>query len=55
MIRVQKSGGKNIIVAVDILPMRAIPNVITLVEDVTADKCEAQIKAKLQTIMTDMV
>ena len=56
MIRIQKSGGNNIIVAVDVLPMRAIPNVITIVGDmITTDKCEAQMKARLQTTMTNVV
>ena len=56
MIRTQKSGGNNIIVAVDVLPMRAIPNVITIVGDmITTDKCEAQMKARLQTTMTNVV
>ena len=49
------SGGNNIIVAVDILPMRAIPNVITLIGDITTEKCKAQIKAKLQTALADVV
>ncbi len=49
------SGGNNIIVAVDILPIRAIPNVITLIGDITTEKCKAQIKAKLQTALADVV
>jgi AdoMet-dependent rRNA methyltransferase SPB1 len=49
------TGESNIIVAVDILPMRAIPNVITLIGDITTEKCKAQIKAKLQTALADVV
>jgi len=49
------SGSSNIIVAVDILPIRAIPNVITLIGDITTEKCKAQIKAKLQTALADVV
>lgn len=45
----------NIILAVDILPIRAIPNVITLIGDITTDKCKAQIKAQLQTLKADVV
>ena len=55
MSRTQGSGGSNIILAVDILPMRSIPNVITLIGDITTDKCKAQIKAKLQTALADVV
>ncbi len=51
----KSSGGNNIIVAVDILPMRAISNVITLIGDITTEKCKAQIKAKLQTALADVV
>mmetsp|Transcript_5706 Transcript_5706/g.8547 ORF Transcript_5706/g.8547 Transcript_5706/m.8547 type:complete len:1066 (-) Transcript_5706:94-3291(-) len=55
MAKSKGSGGNNIIVAVDILPMRAIPNVITLIGDITTEKCKAQIKAKLQTALADVV
>jgi AdoMet-dependent rRNA methyltransferase SPB1 len=48
------SKGK-IILAVDILPMRKIPNVITLIGDITTEKCKAQVKAQLQTAMADVV
>ena len=45
----------SIILAVDILPMRAIPNVITLIGDITTEKTKAQIKAQLQTAQADVV
>ena len=39
-----KTCPKNIpIVAVDILPIRAIPNVKTIIGDITTDKCQAEI------------
>lgn len=41
--------------AVDILPMRSIPNVITLIGDITTEKCKAQIKAQLQTLAADVI
>ncbi len=54
MAKKSNSGG-NILLAVDILPIRAIPNVITLIGDITTEKCKAQIKGQLQTAMADVV
>jgi AdoMet-dependent rRNA methyltransferase SPB1 len=51
----KNSSTSNILLAVDILPIRHIPNVITLIGDITTDKCKAQIKAQLQTAMADVV
>jgi len=48
-------GGGTILLAVDILPIRPIPNVISLIGDITTEKCKAQIKAQLQTAMADVV
>lgn len=53
-----KSSGSSsgtILVAVDILPIRPIPNVISIIGDITTEKCKAQIKAQLQTAMADVV
>jgi len=49
------NSGSNILLAVDILPIRKIPNVITIIGDITTDKCKAQIKSQLQTAMADVV
>jgi len=48
-------GGETILLAVDILPMRAIPNVITLIGDITTEKTKSHIKAQLQTASADVV
>ncbi len=51
----KSSSSGNILLAVDILPIRNIPNVITLIGDITTEKCKAQIKSQLQTAMADVV
>ena len=51
----KSSSSGNVLLAVDILPIRAIPNVITLIGDITTEKCKAQIKSQLQTAMADVV
>jgi len=43
------------IVAVDILPMRAMKNVITLVGDITTEKCKAAIRSEMQGAGADVV
>lgn len=43
------------IIGVDLLPIRAIPNVITLMEDITTEKCRVAIKSKLKDGMVDAV
>lgn len=46
----------SIILAVDILPIRPIgQNVMTLVGDITTEKCRAEIKRELQTADVDLV
>jgi len=49
-----KNGG-TILLAVDILPIRAIPNVITLIGDITTEKTKAELKSQLQTASADVV
>ena len=47
---------ETIIVAVDILPIRALgPNVITLIGDITTESCKAEIRASLQSQAVDVV
>eukprot|EP00566_Odontella_aurita_P002225 CAMPEP_0113573206 /NCGR_PEP_ID=MMETSP0015_2-20120614/26492_1 /TAXON_ID=2838 /ORGANISM="Odontella" /LENGTH=1090 /DNA_ID=CAMNT_0000476265 /DNA_START=159 /DNA_END=3428 /DNA_ORIENTATION=- /assembly_acc=CAM_ASM_000160 len=49
-----KSG--SLVVAVDILPIRHInPNVLTLVGDITTDKCKSQIRSEMQGAAADVV
>mmetsp|Transcript_9122 Transcript_9122/g.12954 ORF Transcript_9122/g.12954 Transcript_9122/m.12954 type:complete len:1162 (-) Transcript_9122:205-3690(-) len=50
------ASGGNIILAVDILPIRHIgSNVITLIGDITTDKTKAQIRQNLQGASADVV
>jgi len=49
-----KTGG-TILLAVDLLPVRAIPNVITLVGDITTEATKSHIKSQLQTASADVV
>lgn len=39
----------GIILGVDLLPIRAIPNVKTLVHDITTDECRTALKREMQT------
>lgn len=39
----------SIILGVDLLPIRAIPNVKTLVHDITTDECRTALKREMQT------
>ena len=55
MAKSSSSSSNNILLAVDILPIRSIPNVITLIGDITTEKCKAQIKGQLQTLNADVV
>eukprot|EP00979_Chaetoceros_neogracilis_P011714 scaffold2957_cov232-Chaetoceros_neogracile.AAC.6 len=55
MAKSSSSSQNNILLAVDILPIRSITNVITLIGDITTEKCKAQIKAQLQTLTADVV
>jgi AdoMet-dependent rRNA methyltransferase SPB1 len=45
----------SLIIAVDLVPMKPIPRVITLQEDITTDKCKAAIKSHLKTWKVDLV
>ncbi len=54
--RTMPKTNASTVIAVDILPIRAISsNVITLVGDITTDKCKAQIRGEIQGAKVDVV
>ena len=55
MAAAKNGSGGTILIAVDILPIRHIPNVISLIGDITTEKCKSQIKSHLQTMQADVV
>ncbi|KAJ2613121.1 AdoMet-dependent rRNA methyltransferase spb1 [Coemansia sp. RSA 1365] len=47
--------GKGLIIGVDLVPIKAIPNVITFAEDILTDKCRNRLRQEMKTWKADVV